>query len=156
MSLLSGRIREVGIISIILIIGISNILLFYLQNITERDLRDSLFEQQKQRQLDSTKEISQHIGSDLSLVMSMLDGLENSIYLQQGELGVDKTRKLVQEKYNKFNSIIDRLFILNKDDIMTLSLAPMGSDTFLGVDFSFRDWVKETKITLSPVFSNGY
>jgi hypothetical protein len=32
----------------------------------------------------------------------------------------------------------------------------MGSDTFLGVDFSFRDWVKETKITLSPVFSNGY
>lgn len=109
MSLLSGRIREVGIISIILIIGISNILLFYLQNITERDLRDSLFEQQKQRQLDSTKEISQHIGSDLSLVMSMLDGLENSIYLQQGELGVDKTRKLVQEKYNKFNSIIDRL-----------------------------------------------
>ena len=39
---------------------------------------------------------------------------------------------------------------------MTLSLAPMGSDTFLGVDFSFRDWVKETKITLSPVFSNGY
>jgi hypothetical protein len=88
--------------------------------------------------------------------MSMLDGLENSIYLQQGELGVDKTRKLVQEKYNKFNSIIDRLFILNKDDIMTLSLAPMGSDTFLGVDFSFRDWVKEAKITLSPVFSNGY
>jgi hypothetical protein len=86
----------------------------------------------------------------------MLDGLENSIYLQQGELGVDKTRKLVQEKYNKFNSIIDRLFILNKDDIMTLSLAPMGSHTFLGVDFSFRDWVKETKITLSPVFSNGY
>jgi hypothetical protein len=68
MSLLSGRIREVGITSIILIIGISNILLFYLQNITERDLRDSLFEQQKQRQLDSTKEISQHIGSDLSLL----------------------------------------------------------------------------------------
>jgi len=32
----------------------------------------------------------------------------------------------------------------------------MGSNTFLGVDFSFRDWVKETKISLSPVFSNGY
>jgi hypothetical protein len=73
-------------------------LLFYLQNITEHDLR-----------LDSTKEISQHIGSDLSLGMSMLDGLENSLYLQQGELGSDKTKKLIQEKYNKFNSIIDRL-----------------------------------------------
>jgi len=32
----------------------------------------------------------------------------------------------------------------------------MGSNIFLGVDFSFRDWVEETKITLSPVFSNGY
>lgn len=32
----------------------------------------------------------------------------------------------------------------------------MGSNTFLGVDFSFRDWVKETKISLSPIFSNGY
>jgi hypothetical protein len=156
MSVVSGRIREVSIISIIFIIVISNVLLFYLQNITEHDLRDSLFEQQKQRQLDSTKEISQHIGSDLSLVMSMLDGLENSIYLQQGELVSDKTKKFVQEKYNKFNAIIDRLFILNKDGVMTLSLAPMGSDTFLGVDFSFRDWVKETKSTLSPVFSNGY
>lgn len=156
MSLVLGRIREVGIISIIFIIVISNGLLFYFQNITEHDLRDSLFAQQKQRQLDSTKEISQHIGSDLSLVMSMLDGLEHSIYLQQGELGGDKTKKLVEEKYKQFNSIIDRLFILNKDGIMTLSLAPMGSDTFLGVDFSFRDWVKQTRNTLSPVFSNGY
>jgi hypothetical protein len=68
MSVVSGRIREVSIISIIFIIVISNDLLFYLQNITEHDLRDSLFEQQKQRQLDSTKEISQHIGSDLSYV----------------------------------------------------------------------------------------
>jgi hypothetical protein len=32
----------------------------------------------------------------------------------------------------------------------------MRSNTFLGVDFSFRDWVKETKISLSPVFSNVY
>jgi hypothetical protein len=61
--------------------------------------------------------------------MSMLDGLENSIYLQQGELGSDKTKKLIQEKYNKFNSIIDRLFILNKDDIMT-RFSPNGVGYF--------------------------
>ena len=71
---------EVGIISIILIIIVSNDLLFYFQNITEHDLRNSLFEEQKQRQLESTKEISQHIGSDTSLVLTMLHGLANSGY----------------------------------------------------------------------------
>ena len=61
MRLLSERIREVGIISIILIIILSNGLLFYFQNITERDLKSSLFEEQKKRQFESTKEISEHI-----------------------------------------------------------------------------------------------
>ena len=77
------RIREVGNISItlIFIIIFSNGSLFYLQNITEHDLRGSLFEEQKERQFGSTKEISQPIGSDISLVMSMLDTLSNYGFL---------------------------------------------------------------------------
>jgi hypothetical protein len=39
---------------------------------------------------------------------------------------------------------------------MTISLASPGSDTFLGSDFSYRDWVKETRNSLTPVFSNGF
>ena len=35
--------------------------------------------------MDATKKIADHIGSDLGLVMTMLDGLANSIYLQQGD-----------------------------------------------------------------------
>ena len=66
MNLFSGKEREISIISIILIIISSNGLLFYFQNITERDFRYSLFEQQKQHQIESTKEVSQHIGSDLA------------------------------------------------------------------------------------------
>ena len=62
----------------------------------------------------------------------------------------------MKEKYIQFNTVIDRLFILDKDDIMVNSLAPPGSETFLGNDFSFRDWVKETKIGPRPVFSNGF
>jgi hypothetical protein len=156
MSLFSQRTKELGIVSIILIIIFSNGLLFYLQNITEHDLRESLFEQQRQLQLASTKEISQHIGSDINLVISMLDGLGNSIYLQQGQLNGDKTKALVDQKYTQFNGIVDRLFVLDKDNIMTISLAPRGSDTFLGDDFTFRDWVKQTRTTLVPVFSNGF
>ena len=87
MTLLFGKEREIGIISIISIIVFSNGLLFYLQNITEADLRKSVFEQQKQLQIQSTREVSQHIGSDVGLVISMLRGLANSEYIQQGQLG---------------------------------------------------------------------
>ena len=156
MNLFSGKEREIGIISIILIIISSNGLLFYFQNITERDLRDSIFEQQKQRQIESTKEISQHIGSDLNLVIGMLDGLIDSIYLQQDQLSTDKTKKLLEEKYTQYSDVIDRLFILDKNNIVTVSLSPHGTDSLLNTDFSFQDWVTETRKTLQPVFSGGF
>jgi len=156
MHLLSGRIKETLIISIIIIVILSYGLFFYLQSITESNIRYSLFEQQKMRQIDSTREVSEHIGSDISLAVAMLDTLANSFYLQQGDVAGDGIKKLMKEKYMQFNTIIDRLFILDKDDIMVNSFAPLGSETFLGIDFSFRDWVKETKSGLTPVFSNGF
>jgi signal transduction histidine kinase len=156
MNLLSGRIKKIGVISIILIVVISYGLFFYLQTITESNIRASLFEQQKMQQIGSTKDISQHIGSDLSLVMNMLDGLANSIYLQQGDLSSYETKKLIEEKYIQFNTTVNRLFVLNKEDVVTISLAPKRSDIFVGADYSVRDWVKETRSTLRPVFSDGF
>jgi signal transduction histidine kinase len=156
MQLLSGRIKETVIISIIAIVILSYGLFFYLQSITENNIRFSLFEQQKMRQIDSTQGISEHIGSDISLAVSMLDTLANSFYLQQGDVAGDGIKKLMKQKYTQFNTIIDRLFILDKDDIMVNSFAPLGSETFLGIDFSFRHWVKETKTGLIPVFSNSF
>jgi signal transduction histidine kinase len=153
---LSGRLKEIGIVAIIVIVALSFTLLFYIESITEASIRKSLFDEQKQRQIESTKSISQHIGSDLSLVMSMLDGLANSLYLQQGDLYGDQTKKLLEEKYNQYNTVINRLFVLDKNDIVTNSLAPKGSETFLGQDFSLRDWIKETRATLKPVFSDGF
>ncbi|MCD6036658.1 MAG: signal transduction histidine kinase, partial [Nitrososphaeraceae archaeon] len=130
--------------------------LFYLQNITEQEVRHSLFEQEIQRQQESTKSISGHISSDLSLVMNMLDGLANSVYLQQGDFSGDGTKKLMEEKYIQFNTTLNRLFIVDKDDVVTISLAPKRSDIFVGADYSFRDWVKETRSSLRPVFSDGF
>ena len=156
MNLLSGRIKKIGTISIVAIVILSYGLFFYLQSITENSIRHSLFEQQKMQQIASTREISEHIGSDLSLVTAMLDNLANSHDVQQGDLSGNGIKTLMKEKYSQFNSVIDRLFILDKDDIMVNSFAPLGSETFLGTDFSFRDWVKETRIGLKPVFSNGF
>ena len=154
-NLFFGREKEVGIVLIISIIVASNGLLFSLQNALEVELRMTTFEQQRDLQLQSTKEIAQHIESDVTLVLSMLNGLANSLYLQQGELGSERTTGLLEETYAKSNLTIDRLFVLNNDDIMVASLASRSSEFFLGEDFSFRNWVKETRSSLSPVFS-GY
>jgi hypothetical protein len=156
MDLLGGKEREIAILTIILIIIFSNALLFYFQNITEHDLRDTLFEQQEQRQIESTKEVSQHIGSDLNLVMSMLDGMANSIYLQQGQVSSDKAKNLLGQKYIQYNNVVDRLFILNKANVVTASLSRPGSDTLLGTDLSFQDWVLGTRGTLKPVSSDSF
>jgi hypothetical protein len=59
--LLFGREKEIGIVVIISIIVSSNILLFSVQNAIEVDLRRTTFEQQRDLQLQSTKEIAQHI-----------------------------------------------------------------------------------------------
>lgn len=155
MDMLLGKEREIGLISLISIIICSNCLLFYIQNITADDLKKTVFEQQKELQIQATDDIARHIGSDINLVMSMLYGLANSHYIQLGELGGDKTTKLLDDAYNKHNLTIDSLFLLDKNDIMVNTISAQPSEFFLGEDFSFRDWVKQTRSTLVPVFSNG-
>jgi signal transduction histidine kinase len=154
---LSKRIKEIGVISIILIIIFSFSLLFYVQNITERDIKYNLLLQQKQRQIGSTRDISLHIGSDLNLVVGMLDGLANSIYLQQGILSGDNTKKLVGEKYSQYSKIINGIFLLDKNNIVRLGFSPAGSEgAVLGADYSLRDWVEDTRLSLKPVFSDAF
>ncbi|MDQ3808389.1 MAG: cache domain-containing protein [Thermoproteota archaeon] len=148
-----GREKEIGIILIISIIISSNGLLFFIQNAIEVDLRRTTFEQQRDLQLQSTKEIAQHIESDIRLVLSMLNGLANSLYLQQGELGSERTTTLLEQTYANSNLTIDSLFVLNDDDIMVASLASKPSEFVVGDDFWLRSWVKETRDSLDPIFS---
>jgi signal transduction histidine kinase len=155
MNVFSKKIREIGVISIILIIIFSFGLLVYIQNITEQDIKQNLFLQQKQRQISSTQGISMHIGSDMNLVVSMLDGLANSLYLQQAIYN-DNARKMVDDKYSQFKGIIDGLFVLDKNNILTISYSKSGSQSNLGADYSFRGWVEDTRLTLRPVFSDGF
>lgn len=157
MAWLSKRIKGIGVISIVLIIAFSLGLLFYVQSIAEHDIKSNLLSQQKQRQIASTLGISLHAGSDLNLVVNMLDGLADSIYLQQSDLSSDKASKLVGEKYSQFSSVIDRLYLLDDNNIVRLSFSPPGSEgAILGADYSLRDWVINTRNTLKPVFSDGF
>ena len=150
--------KKITILSIILIVAISYGLFFYLQNNTENNIRNSLFEQQKERQIESTQALSYHISSDLDSIMARLQMIANSPILQQGELSSNETTKLLKDVYNQMTPIIpaDRLFILDKDNIATINIFPKAEKSFVGVNFSYRDWVRQTKDTLMPVFSNGF
>jgi signal transduction histidine kinase len=157
-SYFSDATKKIAIVSIVLIVIISYGLFFYLQNNTESSVRRSLFEQQQQRQIESTKALSQHISSDLNSIMAKLEVLASSTYLQQGDLSSNKTKKFLQEIYPQLNNItmVDRLFIVDKNNIIVTNIVPKGQQTFIGTNYAFRDFIRNTKATLMPVFSNGY
>ncbi|MFL6408422.1 MAG: ATP-binding protein [Nitrososphaeraceae archaeon] len=157
-TLFSPKARGIAVIFTIAIIVVSYSLFFYLQSTTESNIRNSIFEQQKARQMQSTQALSHHISSDLGSIMARLQGLASSSSLQQGDLSSDKTRKLLQEMYFQINNITtaDRLFILNKNDILMINLGQEGQKTFVGTNMSNIDWVRETRTQHKPVFSNGY
>jgi signal transduction histidine kinase len=87
----------------------------------------------------------------------MLDGLSNSIYMQQGDLYGSNATKLVEEKYIQFESVVKSLFVLDKNNIVTISFSPPGSyGAMLGADYSLRDWVVNSRQTLKPAFSDDF
>jgi signal transduction histidine kinase len=152
----SSKTKRIVIIFIILIVIISYGLFFYLQSSTETNIKTNLFNEQKQRQIDSTRAVSQHASSDLNLVLTNLKSLANYGYIQQGELTNDKARSLMQETYIQINSIADRLFIVDKNGIVMVNMVPKGEKTFVGNNISKFDWIVQTKTEKKPIFSNGY
>ena len=155
---LKGKAKPLAIISIGLIISIFYGVFFYLQSTTETNIRNSIFEQQKSLQMQTTQALSQRISSDLSFMMARLQGLADSSYLQQGDLSSEKTKNLLQEIYFQINNItaIDRLFIINKNCVVTNSIAPQGQKSFIGANVSGINWIREITNTHKPTFSNGY
>ena len=45
---------------------------------------------------------------------------------------------------------------MDKNDMVTSGLSQSSTDEYLGADFSQREWVKEAKRDLKPVFSKGF
>ena len=150
------RIYKIGIISVISIVVFSFALFYYIQTLTEDNIRSSLLKEQIDRQRAASTSLSQHIGSDLSLVMTVLDGLTNSVFVQNGDMYSNKTFHLIEEKFNSIDDIIDKIFIIDKNDVVTTSLSQFSRDQYLGTDFSQREWVKEARKYLEPVFSKGF
>ena len=150
------RIYKIGIVSVISIVIFSFALFYYIQTVTENNVQSNLITEQIDRQRAASKSLSQHIGSDLTLVMTVLDGLTSSGYIQAGDINSEKTNQLIQEKYKIIDDVIDKIFVLDKNDMVTSGLPQSSTDQYLGADFSQREWVKEAKRDLKPVFSKGF
>jgi signal transduction histidine kinase len=153
-------IRGLGILAVVLIILSSYALFFYFQNQTLQQVKSQLFEEQKQRQIGTTQRIAGFIGSDLTLVLSILDGISNSKYLQDGQFYGLEAKQLATEKYAQMSETVDRLFVLDAQDVVVVGAgnSSSGSSTIapVGNDLSFRPWVRETHDTSEPVFSEGF
>ena len=67
----------------------------------------------------------------------------------------------MEEVYHQITAVtpVDRLFILDNDNIVKLNIVPKGENTFVGSNVSSLSWVKEAtgdRKTSMPFFSNGY
>src|SRR5215213_5945535 len=149
----SKKRKEIGILSVVLIIISSFGLFFYQQNI-----KNSIFTQYKDRQIESTQAIAEHIGSDLKLLRSILQGIADSTYLQQEILYGEKIEKVIREKFSEVNNVtkVDGLFIADENNIVTTHIVSKVQRSFVNIDISIRDYVQETRNILRPVFSNGF
>lgn len=158
MTLFAGNVMYLGVISVIIIAVGSYGLFFFFQIDNETTIRESIFEQELDRQIKSTDSISQHIGSDLRLVTSMLQDIADSKYIQNEILSGDKVSKLLDEKFKQLNTVtkVDSLLITDKDGIITIQKASKGIETFVNIDISSRDYMKQAKERLQPVYSDGF
>jgi signal transduction histidine kinase len=90
--------------------------------------------------------------------MSIIQGIADSVPLQQGELYGDRIQKLMKDKFSQVNNItqVNGLFIANEDNIITYNIVSEGKRSFVNIDISFRDYIQETRNTLKPAFSDGF
>jgi len=90
--------------------------------------------------------------------MAKLEGLSHSTFIQSGDFQSNDTRNFLQNYYRVINSSspVDRLFILDANGVNKVDMIPKGQHSFVGMNFSYRNWVQETKNTLMPQFSDSF
>ena len=168
------------------IVAISYGLFFYFQNSAQNEFRQSLFDQQKDRQLASTKAIAQHIESDLDVISTKLALIAQSY--ASGESKATSTRSFdeemkaqMQQLLDEINSpvhpplssipgpspgpgsessgenlpIVDAMYIVDERGIVIVDTRPDES-SLQGTDISMRQYVIDTKESLTPQFSKGF
>lgn len=157
------RFIEIGIISIVLIVSLSYGLFFFLQGVTEENIKSNLFEQQRLRQLDKNKAISQHIATDIDSILSRLKVVASSADVQEsnltGNLIGSELEQLLQDMYDENKQLVgdaDNFFVVDKSNIIKLVASDNEyQSSLVGTNISHTDYANQTELTRKPVFSTG-
>jgi signal transduction histidine kinase len=155
---------KIGIVLVVSIIALSYGLYFLFQDTAENDIKQRLFEQERQQLLDANKAISQNIISDLDSILTKLKVIAVSPYIQEGEdtQAWDRSEPLVQEMYDETKELVgktDGMFVIDKSGIIRVNALTeeeqKKQNTFVGTNISHREYVNQAKTTHEPVFSTG-
>ena len=147
-----------SIIISILIFSTAFGLYFLFRGSAEDSVRELLFEQQKQQQIENTKSLSKHVESDLDRVVMRLELLAREPTLQNGELTSHNTSTLLKQAESDINSQItpiDTLGLLNSSNIL-VNISPDEYRKYIGLDRSQTEYVQEVNKNWQPYISSGF
>ena len=147
-----------SIIISILIFTLAFGLYFFSRGSAEDSIRELLFEQQKQEQIENTQSLSNRIESDLDRVVMRLELLAREPGLQKGELTSQETSTLLKQADTYINSRItpiDTLGLLNSSNIL-VNISPDEFRSYIGLDRSQTGYVEEVNKSWQPYISSGF
>jgi len=143
-------------IIVILSLFFSFLILAYLVTSTENSIKNSVIENQKEKQRQTTEKIALNIGQTLTELRTNLKALAFSKPLQNGDFTSNTTRKILESTFQDLDPIIDRIMILDKKDVVSMDINEKEDKSILGTDFSYSDFVQKTRIDKEPLISNGF
>jgi signal transduction histidine kinase len=131
---------------------------FFFRGSAENNVRELLFEQQKQRQIENTRSLSEQVESDLDRVIMRLQLLAREPALQNEELDTQEASNLLKQAESDINSqitLIDTLGLLNSSN-MLVNIAPDEYRKYIGLDRSTTEYVQEVNRSWQPYISSGF
>ena len=151
----SHRVLRSALILSAAIFGATFSLYFLLGGLAEASIRNTLFEEQERSQTDSTKELSDHVSSDLDGIVLRLELLAKNLVLQdEQQLGSLEAIALLKQTGDEIGRIssIDNVDVLDKNDIVVNGYKG-DSRKFIGVNRSELPVVMEVRNSLQSYIS---
>lgn len=178
-----NKFQNTILLTIIIIIVSLYSIYFVLQDISENKIRKSIFEDQSKKQNDANKALSEHISSDLELLLTKLEVISKSVLIENGNYSDMVTTQVLQDFYDNSTSLLgktDVLFI-SDDQGLLKSIYPESNNlvksAFLISDnnnykstsnntinnttniiesnISSQSYFKQVKESKKPLFSSG-
>ncbi|HEX9320320.1 MAG TPA: cache domain-containing protein, partial [Nitrososphaeraceae archaeon] len=142
----------------IIVLSLSYIIYFISQNDAEKNIKNTLKDQQVQRQLETNRAIAFHIASDFDSILARMNLIADSPSIQSGDFQSIHAQILLNEQYSLITSLTarpDAIFIIDNKGIVR-SLRQNGEFTNVNANLSTENYVIRSEQSLKPVVSVLY